>query len=135
MVDDICRLTAATLSLGSPGVLHGMRTYLLQDDEGQTLDTHSISAGLDYPGVGPEHAYLHDTGRATYEPVSDAEAMDAFALLCRTEGIIPAIESAHALAGALRVAKQLGPEAVIVVNLSGRGDKDVETAGKWFGVL
>ena len=94
-----------------------------------------ISAGLDYPGVGPEHAYLHDTGRATYEPVSDAEAMDAFALLCRTEGIIPAIESAHALAGALRVAKQLGPEAVIVVNLSGRGDKDVETAGKWFGVL
>ena len=91
---------AATLSKGSPGVLHGMRTYLLQDDDGQTLDSHSISAGLDYPGVGPEHAWLKDTGRAEYRPVSDAEAMDGFAALCRTEGIIPAIESSHALAGA-----------------------------------
>jgi tryptophan synthase beta chain len=126
---------ASSITAGAVGVLHGNRTYVLQDEDGQTIESHSISAGLDYPGVGPEHAYLHDTGRATYEPVSDAEAMDAFALLCRTEGIIPAIESAHALAGALRVAKQLGPEAVIVVNLSGRGDKDVETAGKWFGVL
>ena len=126
---------ASSITAGAVGVLHGNRTYVLQDEDGQTIESHSISAGLDYPGVGPEHAYLHDTGRATYEPVSDADAMDAFALLCRTEGIIPAIESAHALAGALRVAKQLGPEAVIVVNLSGRGDKDVETAGKWFGVL
>jgi tryptophan synthase beta chain len=126
---------ASSITAGAVGVLHGNRTYVLQDEDGQTIESHSISAGLDYPGVGPEHAYLHDTGRATYEPVSDAEAMDAFGLLCRTEGIIPAIESAHALAGALRVAKQLGPEAIIVVNLSGRGDKDVETAGKWFGVL
>src|SRR5690348_9409227 len=126
---------AASITGGATGVLHGARTYLLQDEDGQTVESHSISAGLDYPAVGPEHAYLHDTGRAAYEPVTDAEAMDAFKLLCRTEGIIPAIESAHAIAGALRVAKQLGPEAIIVVNLSGRGDKDVETAGKWFGVL
>jgi tryptophan synthase beta chain len=116
-------------------VLHGNRTFVLQDEDGQTIESHSISAGLDYPGVGPEHSWLHDIGRARYEPVTDAEAMEAFKLLCRTEGIIPAIESAHALAGALRVAKQLGPEATILVNLSGRGDKDVETAGKWFGVL
>ena len=94
---------AASITGGSPGVLHGARTYVLQDDDGQTVESHSISAGLDYPAVGPEHAWLHDTGRATYQPVTDAEAMDAFALLCRTEGIIPAIESAHALAGALRV--------------------------------
>ncbi|MGH3715390.1 MAG: tryptophan synthase subunit beta [Micromonosporaceae bacterium] len=126
---------AATLTGGRPGVLHGSRSYLLQDDDGQTIESHSISAGLDYPGVGPEHAWLHDAGRVDYQPVTDAEAMDAFQLLCRTEGIIPAIESAHALAGALRVAKQLGPEATIVVNLSGRGDKDVETAGEWFGLL
>src|SRR5690606_34599509 len=102
---------------------------------GQTRESHSISAGLDYPGVGPEHAWLAETGRARYEPVTDAEAMEAFALLCRTEGIIPAIESAHALAGAVRLAKQLGPDATILVNLSGRGDKDVTTAGKWFGLL
>jgi tryptophan synthase beta chain len=126
---------AASITGGAVGVLHGTRTYLLQDEDGQTLDSHSISAGLDYPGVGPEHAWLHDTGRARYEPVTDAEAMAAFELLCRTEGIIPAIESAHALAGAARVAKQLGPDAVIVVNLSGRGDKDVETAGRYFGYL
>jgi len=132
---------AASITGGAVGVLHGNRTYVLQDDDGQTVESHSISAGLDYPGVGPEHAWLNDTGRARYEPVDDAEAMAAFALLCRTEGIIPAIESAHALAGALRVAKELSPTGpsgttpVILVNLSGRGDKDVETAGAWFGVL
>jgi len=125
---------AATLSKGSPGVLHGMRTYLLQDDEGQTLDTHSISAGLDYPGVGPEHAWLKDTGRAEYRSVSDVEAMDGFAALCRTEGIIPALESSHALAGAMRVGRELGPDGLILVNLSGRGDKDVATASEYFGV-
>ncbi len=126
---------AATISNGSVGVLHGARSYLLQDEDGQTLESHSISAGLDYPGVGPEHAYLAATGRAKYQAIADAEAMEAFELLCRTEGIIPAIESAHALAGSLKVAKELGPDAVIVVNLSGRGDKDVQTAGEWFGLL
>ena len=126
---------AATLTGGAPGVLHGAHSYVLQDDDGQTRESHSISAGLDYPGVGPEHAYLHDTGRATYRPITDADAMEAFELLCRTEGIIPAIESAHALAGAREVARELGPEAVLLVNLSGRGDKDVATAGKWFGLL
>jgi tryptophan synthase beta chain len=126
---------AATISAGSPGVLHGARSYLLQDEMGQTIESHSISAGLDYPGVGPEHAWLADTGRASYEPVSDAEAMDAFARLCRTEGIIPAIESAHAMAGARRLGERLGRDAVIVVNLSGRGDKDVETAARWFGLV
>jgi len=125
---------AATLSLGSPGVLHGMRTYLLQDDEGQTLDTHSISAGLDYPGVGPEHAWLKETGRAEYRAVSDSEAMAGFAALCKTEGIIPALESSHALAGAMRLGRDLGPDGLILVNLSGRGDKDVATASEWFGV-
>jgi tryptophan synthase beta chain len=126
---------AATLVGGSIGVIHGMRTYLLQDDEGQTLETHSISAGLDYPGVGPEHSWLHDTGRAVYRAVTDDEAMEAFSLLCRTEGIIPAIESAHALAGALKVGRELGPDATIVVNLSGRGDKDMHTAARWFGLM
>jgi tryptophan synthase beta chain len=126
---------AASITGGAVGVLHGTRTYLLQDEDGQTRESHSISAGLDYPGVGPEHAWLHDSGRARYEPVTDAEAMAAFQQLCRTEGIIPAIESAHALAGAARVAKELGPDAIIVVNLSGRGDKDVETAGRYFGFL
>ncbi|HEY5184019.1 MAG TPA: tryptophan synthase subunit beta [Actinomycetes bacterium] len=125
---------AARMAGGSPGVLHGTRTYILQDEMGQTVPSHSISAGLDYPGVGPQHAWLHDTGRATYQPVTDTEAMDAFALLSRTEGIIPAIESAHAVAGALRVGRQLGPEAVVLVNLSGRGDKDVDTAARWFGL-
>ena len=126
---------AATLTFGSPGVLHGMRTFILQDAEGQTRTTHSISAGLDYPGVGPEHAWLQEAGRATYRAVTDAQAMEAFSLLCRTEGIIPAIESAHALAGALQVGTELGPGAVLLVNLSGRGDKDVDIAGRWFGHL
>ena len=124
---------AATVAGGSAGVIHGMRTYLLQDSDGQTLATHSISAGLDYPGVGPEHAWLHDTGRASYRAVTDAEAMDAFATLCRTEGIIPAIESAHALAGALQLGPELGAGALLLVNLSGRGDKDVDIAARWFG--
>ncbi|GAA2901175.1 tryptophan synthase beta chain [Actinoplanes cyaneus] len=130
---------AASITGGSIGVLHGNRTYLLQDEDGQTIESHSISAGLDYPGVGPEHAWLHDTGRATYEPVTDDEAMAAFQLLCRTEGIIPAIESAHALAGAAKIAprlrEELGRTPVIVINLSGRGDKDVHTAGAYFGIL
>ena len=125
---------AATLTGGSPGVLHGMRTFVLQDDEGQTRGTHSISAGLDYPGVGPEHVWLMETGRASYRAVTDAQAMDAFSVLCRTEGIIPAIESAHALAGALEIGRELGPDGLILVNLSGRGDKDVDTASKWFGL-
>jgi tryptophan synthase beta chain len=116
-------------------VLHGARSYVLQDEDGQTIDSHSISAGLDYPGVGPEHAWLKESGRATYEPVTDAEAMDAFRLLCRTEGIIPAIESAHALAGVLRLGSDLGPGGIVLVNLSGRGDKDVDTAARWFDVL
>jgi tryptophan synthase beta chain len=124
---------AATLAGGSAGVIHGMRTYLLQDDDGQTLETHSISAGLDYPGVGPEHSWLHDTGRASYRAVTDAEAMNGFAVLCRTEGIIPAIESAHALAGALQLGPELGRDAVLLVNLSGRGDKDVDIAARYFG--
>ncbi|HEY5031127.1 MAG TPA: tryptophan synthase subunit beta [Actinomycetes bacterium] len=125
---------AATITGGAPGVLHGARSYLLQDEMGQTIESHSISAGLDYPGVGPEHAWLNDVGRATYRPVTDSEAMDAFALLCRTEGIIPAIESAHAIAGAVDVARELGPDSIVLINLSGRGDKDVDTAAKWFGV-
>ncbi|MFL6137603.1 MAG: tryptophan synthase subunit beta [Frankiaceae bacterium] len=125
---------AASITGGSSGVLHGARTYVLQDEDGQTRESHSISAGLDYPAVGPEHAWLHDTGRAEYRPVTDAEAMDAFRLLCRTEGIIPAIESAHALAGALVVGRELGPDAIVLVNLSGRGDKDVDTAARWFGL-
>jgi tryptophan synthase beta chain len=126
---------AASLCAGKPGVLHGNRTYLLQDENGQIAETHSISAGLDYPGVGPEHSYLHDIGRAEYRPITDAQAMDAFALLSRTEGIIPAIESAHALAGAIELGTELGPEAIVLVNLSGRGDKDVETASKYFGIV
>ncbi|MEV0285431.1 tryptophan synthase subunit beta [Kribbella sp. NPDC050820] len=125
---------AATISAGQVGVLHGARSFLLQDEDGQTIESHSISAGLDYPGVGPEHAWLAETGRATYRPITDAEAMDAFRLLSRTEGIIPAIESAHAVAGALDIAKELGPEATILVNLSGRGDKDMDTAASWFGL-
>ncbi|MQA96809.1 MAG: tryptophan synthase subunit beta [Streptosporangiales bacterium] len=127
--------TAASITAGSPGVFQGTRTYVLQDDDGQTLPSHSISAGLDYPAVGPEHAWLSDSGRATYQAVDDADAMDAFRLLCRTEGIIPAIESAHALAGALRLGRELGPDGVILVNLSGRGDKDVDTAARYFGLM
>jgi len=124
---------AAPLTAGSPGVLHGARSYLMQDDDGQTLDTHSISAGLDYPGVGPEHAWMRDSGRASYRGVSDTDAMAAFALLARTEGIIPAIESAHAFAGAIDwVREQDEDDRVVVINLSGRGDKDVDTAARWF---
>lgn len=126
---------AATFTGGSPGAFQGSYSYLLQDEDGQTIESHSISAGLDYPGVGPEHAQLKQDGRAEYIPITDAEAMDAFALLCRTEGIIPAIESAHAVAGALELGRAMGPDGLIVVNLSGRGDKDVDTAGKWFGLL
>lgn len=126
---------AATFTGGSPGAFHGSYSYLLQDDDGQTIESHSISAGLDYPGVGPEHAFLKDSGRAEYRPITDTEAMDAFRLLCRLEGIIPAIESAHAVAGAIKLGPELGPGSVVVVNLSGRGDKDVETAANWFGLL
>ncbi len=126
---------AAAITGGSVGVLHGQRSYVLQDADGQTVESHSISAGLDYPGVGPEHAWLADTGRATYSAVTDTEAMDAFRLLCTTEGIIPAIETAHALAGTLQLGRKLGPDSVILVNCSGRGDKDVETASRWFGIM
>ncbi|MEC5182754.1 tryptophan synthase beta chain [Cryobacterium sp. MP_3.1] len=126
---------AATLTKGRPGVLHGARSMMLQDEDGQTVESHSISAGLDYPGVGPEHAWLASIGRASYLPVTDAEAMDSLRLLSRTEGIIPAIESAHALAGTLELGKQLGPDSIILVNLSGRGDKDMETAGRYFDLL
>ncbi|UVO12034.1 tryptophan synthase subunit beta [Mycobacterium sp. SVM_VP21] len=126
---------AATFAGGTPGAFQGSFSYLLQDEDGQTIESHSISAGLDYPGVGPEHAWLRETGRAEYRPITDTEAMDAFGILCRTEGIIPAIESAHAVAGALKLATELGPGKVIVVNVSGRGDKDVETAAKWFGLF
>lgn len=126
---------AATISGGTPGALHGAYSYLLQNEDGQTVESHSISAGLDYPGVGPEHSYLHDIGRAEYRGVTDTEAMNAFKLLCRTEGIIPAIESSHAIAGALTLGKELGEGAIILVNLSGRGDKDVDTAAEWFGLI
>lgn len=125
---------AATITGGSPGVLHGTRSYVLQDANGQTVESHSISAGLDYPGVGPEHAYLHDIGRAEYRAVDDDAAMNAFGLMCKTEGIIPAIETAHALAGALVVGKELGPDANLLINFSGRGDKDVQTAAEYFGI-
>ncbi|MFW0180248.1 tryptophan synthase subunit beta [Rothia sp. P5766] len=132
---------AATINLGRPGMLHGAMTYLMQDEDGQTIESHSISAGLDYPGVGPEHAYLSDIGRVDYQAVTDSEAMDALRLLCRTEGIIPAIESAHALAGALRLARAwaeedpaTASEKSMLVCLSGRGDKDMETALAWFGL-
>jgi len=118
---------SASISRGSPGVLHGNRTYLLQDDLGQITETHSVSAGLDYPGVGPEHAYLADIKRAEYVGVTDQEALDAFHYLCRTEGIIPALESSHAVAHAMKMAKIMSPEQIILVNLSGRGDKDIGT--------
>jgi tryptophan synthase beta chain len=126
---------AATLNFGRMGVLHGAKSYMLQDEDGQTMESHSISAGLDYPGVGPEHAWLKDLGRAKYWGISDAEAMDALRLLSRTEGIIPAIETSHALAGALKLGKALKPGSSILINLSGRGDKDMETAAKYFGLL
>ena len=126
---------AATFAAGTPGAFQGAYSYLLQDEDGQTIESHSISAGLDYPGVGPEHALLKDIGRATYEPVTDSEAMDALRLLSEREGIIPAIESAHAVAGSLRLGRELGEGAIIVISLSGRGDKVMDTAAKWFGLF
>ncbi|MFJ4219250.1 tryptophan synthase subunit beta [Curtobacterium luteum] len=126
---------AASISLGRTGVLQGTKSYLMQDEDGQTIESHSISAGLDYPSVGPQHAHLAAIGRAKYEPITDAEAMEAFRLLSRTEGILPAIESSHALAGAVKLGKELGPDGVILVNLSGRGDKDVASASRYFGIL
>jgi tryptophan synthase beta chain len=126
---------AATLERGRPGVLHGARTYVLQDEDGQTIESHSISAGLDYPGVGPEHSWLRDSERATYIGISDSEAMQALVDLSRTEGIIPAIETAHALSGALKIAATMRPDQIVLVNLSGRGDKDMETAARYFGFL
>lgn len=122
---------SASLERGSPGVLHGNRTYILQDAHGQVTPTHSISAGLDYPGVGPEHAWLKDTGRAEYVSVTDAEALAAFHHLCRVEGIIPALESSHAFAHALKLAPTMSPGQALLVCLSGRGDKDVATVAQW----
>jgi tryptophan synthase beta chain len=126
---------AATLTAGRPGVLHGAMSYLLQDEDGQTLESHSISAGLDYPGVGPEHSWLKDIGRAEYIPVTDTEAMEALRTLSRTEGIIPAIETAHALAGISQLMPSLESGSKVLVNLSGRGDKDMETAAEYFGLV
>ncbi len=125
---------AATLCAGKPGVLHGNRTYLMQDDNGQIIETHSISAGLDYPGVGPEHAWLKDTGRAEYVAVTDDEALEAFHALCRLEGIIPALESSHAVAHAMKIARDMPKDKVLLVNLSGRGDKDMNTVAKHSGL-
>ncbi|HEX2827934.1 MAG TPA: tryptophan synthase subunit beta [Burkholderiales bacterium] len=125
---------AATLTAGKPGVLHGNRTYLLQDDHGQIIETHSISAGLDYPGVGPEHAWLKDNGRAEYVSVTDDEALQAFHDLCRLEGIIPALESSHALAYAAKIAPKLPKDQILLVNLSGRGDKDMHTVAEKSGI-
>jgi len=124
---------AASLNAGSPGVLHGNRTYLLQDDNGQILETHSVSAGLDYPGVGPEHAYLKDSGRAEYATITDDEALAAFHRLCRIEGIIPALESSHAVAHAIKLAATMKPDQHLLVNLSGRGDKDIGTVADLSG--
>jgi tryptophan synthase beta chain len=126
---------AATLNFGKPGVLHGAKSYMLQDEDGQTVESHSISAGLDYPGVGPEHSWLKDLGRAQYRGISDDEAMQALKLLAQTEGIIPAIETAHALAGTLKLGKELPSGSSVLINLSGRGDKDMETAAKYFGFI
>ncbi|MDF2091851.1 tryptophan synthase subunit beta [Knoellia sp. 3-2P3] len=126
---------AARFAGSEPGVLHGTFSYLMQDEDGQTIESHSISAGLDYPSVGPEHAFLRDSGRAEYRYATDEQAMRAFEVLCKTEGIIPAIESAHALAGAMELGTELGPDALLLVNLSGRGDKDVHTAARWFGLI
>jgi len=126
---------AATLSVGRPGVLHGMHTFVLQDDEGQTMPVHSISAGLDYPGVGPEHAYWKSIGRVTYTAVADDAALDAFTVLSETDGIIPALESAHAVAYAMELAGTMKKDETIVINLSGRGDKDVVEAGRLLGRL
>ena len=125
---------AASLTAGHPGVLHGNRTYLLQDANGQIIETHSVSAGLDYPGVGPEHAWLKDTGRAEYATITDAEALQAFHTLCRLEGIIPALESSHAVAHAARIAPSMGKDKILLVNLSGRGDKDMHTVAEKSGI-
>ena len=125
---------AAPLCAGKPGVLHGNRTYLMQDDNGQITETHSISAGLDYPGVGPEHAWLKDSGRAEYVAADDKEALEAFHTLTRTEGIMPALESAHAVAYAMKLAPQMDKDAVLLVNLSGRGDKDMDTVAQASGI-
>ncbi len=122
-------------SSATPGVLHGAMSYLMQDADGQTVESHSISAGLDYPSVGPEHAFLRDSGRAEYRYATDDQVMEAFSLLCRTEGIIPALESAHALVGAMELGRELGPDGLVLVNLSGRGDKDMHTAAAWFGLV
>jgi tryptophan synthase beta chain len=124
---------AATMTKGSHGVFQGSYSYILQDDFGQVLPAHSISAGLDYPGIGPEHSYLKDAGRAEYVPVTDAEALEALQLLSRTEGIIPALESAHAIAHVTKLAPTMDPDQIIVVNLSGRGDKDVESIMSYLG--
>jgi len=124
---------SCSLQLGAPGVLHGNRTYILQDENGQITETHSVSAGLDYPGVGPEHAFLKDIGRAEYVGITDKEALEAFHYLCRTEGIIPALESSHAVAYAMKLAKTMKPEQSILVNLSGRGDKDIGTVADLSG--
>jgi len=121
---------SATLTRGRPGVLHGTKTYLLQEDDGQVTATHSISAGLDYPGVGPEHAFLKDSGRATYVAVNDAEALDAFSRLSRTEGIVPALEPSHVVAYAMKVAAEMDKDQIVLINLSGRGDKDMLTVAK-----
>ena len=122
---------SASLNGGSVGVLHGNKTYLLQDENGQILDTYSVSAGLDYPGVGPEHAYLRDTGRAKYVPINDSQAVDAFIKLSRLEGIIPALESSHAVALAMQNAKKMSKDDIIIVSLSGRGDKDMDSVMKF----
>ena len=124
---------ASAFSGGRTGVLHGMKTYIMQDDDGCVMPVYSISAGLDYPGVGPEHAYLHDIGRVRYTSVTDDEAIDAFQMLCRTEGIMPAIESSHALAGAVKEIPKMGKDEIAVICLSGRGDKDVHTVAKYLG--
>jgi tryptophan synthase beta chain len=125
---------AASLTAGHPGVLHGNRTYLLQDENGQIIETHSISAGLDYPGVGPEHAWLKDSGRAEYVTITDSEALQAFHNLCRLEGIIPALESSHAIAYATKLAPTLPKDKILLVNLSGRGDKDMHTVAEKSGI-
>ena len=125
--------TAATVSTGSVGIFHGMKSYFCQDECGQIAPVYSISAGLDYPGIGPEHAYLHDTGRAEYVPVTDEEAVRAFAYLSRTEGIIPAIESAHALSHAMTLAPTMRPDQIIVITISGRGDKDCAAIARYRG--
>ena len=124
----------ASMNAGKPGVLHGNRTYLLQNEDGQILDGHSISAGLDYPGVGPEHSWLRDSGRVEYQPILDEEALEAFQLCTKAEGIIPALESAHAIAYAVKLAPTMAEDQIIIVNLSGRGDKDVHTVANMMGM-